>query len=85
MGDATVTPISRCFSLGLPGWLSANQSKGFTFIYQQPAALRIERDGQISEVPIRDFQNIARLSSWLAILVGILILARKFHKEKTNE
>jgi hypothetical protein len=71
VGKSTVTPISRRLSLGLPDWLTA--SKGFTFIYQQPASVRIEQDGQVSELPIRDYQTIIIASMLIGAIVFVFI------------
>ena len=83
VGTTKVTPVSRRLSLGLPDWLTTN--KGFTFIYQLPVSVRIERDGQLSEVPVRDYQTIIIATMLLGAAVLVFIGYSVGRKEKTNE
>lgn len=79
-GNATVTPYSQRLSLGLPVWLSA--SRGFAFIYQKPAAVRIEQDGNVSEIPVRDYQSIIMVCFVLIAVVLVMIALFSSRKEK---
>ena len=82
-GNARVTPFSRRLSLGWPVWLSA--SKGFAFIYQKPAAVRIEQDGKVSEIPVRDYQNMIIVFFMLISVVFVTIALFSSRKEKTDD
>jgi hypothetical protein len=82
VANTMVTPFSRRLSLGLPEWLTA--SKGFAFIYQQPASVRIEEDGQVSEIPIHDYQNTIIASMLLIAAVFVFIAHCSGRKEKNQ-
>ena len=82
LADIMVTSFSHRLSLGLPEWLTS--SKGFALIYQLPARVRIEKDGQVSEVPVRDFQSIIIYSLLLIAAVFVLIAHCTGHKEKNQ-
>ena len=72
-GGITVTPVSRRLTLGLPVPVSAR--KGFVFIWQQPAAIRIEKGGRVEEVPILDVQGII-IAAMLMVGIGLVAFAR---------
>lgn len=82
-GNVTVTPFSRQLSLGLPAGFAAR--RGLAFIYQQPAGVRIERDGQVSKVPIYDVQRMMIASMLLITLVCVIFTHFNAHQENTNE
>lgn len=82
VGKTSVTPLSRRLSLGLPGWVTAN--KGFVLICQHPNSVKIEKDGRLYEVPIRDYQKIIILTLLLIIAVCAFVTHRIGHKENNQ-
>lgn len=82
VGKTTVTPVTRRLSLGWPE--SVRADKGFALIFQQPAAVIVERDGQVVKIPIRDDQKIIIFTLLLLTVVGVFIINRIGNKEKTQ-
>ncbi|MBW6467398.1 MAG: hypothetical protein K0B06_12900 [Brevefilum sp.] len=81
-GTSTLTPSSRRLSLGWPESVRAN--KGFALIFQQPAAIIVEKDGHIVKIPIRDYQRIILLSLLLLTVVGIIVIIHFGNQEKNQ-
>ena len=82
VGTSTLTPFSRRLSLGWPE--SVRADKGFVLIFQQPAAIIVEKDGHVVKIPVRDYQRIIVLTLLLVTVVGVFIITHIGNKEKNQ-
>jgi hypothetical protein len=80
-GNTTVTPFTRRFTFGLPEWITAK--KGLIFIFQQPSRLKVERDGRVIDVPVRDYEGIIVIS--LLVITAVIMIITKFMGNKEKE
>jgi len=80
-GHATVTPFTRRFTWGLPGWVTAKH--GWVVIFQQPSRLKVERDGRVMDVPVLDYEGIIVIS--LLLITAVIMIITKFMGNKEKE
>jgi hypothetical protein len=82
VGRTTITPFSRRLSLEWPELFRAG--KGFVLIFQQPAAIVVEKDGHVVKIPVRDYQRIILFTLLLFTVVGVFIITQIGKKEKNQ-